>query len=794
MSNLIQIKRSINTSQPTSLANGELAFSGNNASQQLFIGNPNGGAVTPVGGAKFAFLQQANTGNSTNAVIEGGKLTANAVIITDGNSFVDAIYTTNLVINTSGNTSVYVDSIITDGNLTGASNNDLATAWAIKDYVDNNSAAKFKDLDDVNVSGVADNNIIVFNATSNTFEDHTISGTANEVEVTFVNNDIVVGLPDDVAVANTFKAGANALFVNSSTVAVTSGNKLSLGGTVAGSIIPDVDGAYNLGNSSFAFNTLYVDNIIGSISSESLTGNTLSVDGNASIGSSLLDLVNIVGAIGTTLTPNGNGTIDLGSSNNYWSTLFVRDVDANNITVTGLANINNLDVSTINRNPTVTVTLEGDVTGTASATLTNLANGTVTITTTVAANSVTLGTDTTGDYVESVSAGDGISVTSGTGEGSTPTIAVVANTGVTSNSSGVFIGQPVGTTDNVTFASVVASSELEAGSNNLFVNSSSVYISSNLHVVSDILPTTNNTVNLGSETLRFGSLFIAGNTIVLGQTTISDDNGTLKVNNAIIDIDFQVSGNTTIGTDSNDVVSFNAHVNTSIIPAANVTYDLGTSDLRFANVYANDVITYAAKVGVGGLTVDGDLVVTGNLTSIDVATIKVEDPLMHLASNNETSDAVDIGFIGHYSDDAGTTKRHTGLFRDATIGAYYIFDNYVDEALDTGNTNIIDISDATFRVATLHAYLHSGALVSNSSVFNITANSTISSAIVANTLSLSTALSVASGGTGNQTFTNNAVLFGYGTGAIQEASGANGQVLQIVNDVPTFASLDGGSF
>jgi hypothetical protein len=787
MSNLIQIKRSLNTSTPTSLANGELAYSANG--EQLFIGSPDGGAVTAIGGAQFSYLQQSNTDAG-----EGGTLTANAVIITDANSFVNKVYTSELVINTSGNTSVYIDGIITDGSLTSASNNDLATAWAIKDYVDNNSAAKFKDLDDVNVSGVSNNGIIVFNESSNTFEDHTISGSANEVEVSFNNQDITIGLPDDVVIANTFKAGANALFVNSSTVAVTSGNKLTLGGTVVGSIIPDVDSTYNLGNSSFSFNTLFVNNIVGSITSESLTGNTLNVDGNASIGSSLVDLINIVGAIGTTLTPNGNGTIDLGSSDNYWDTLFSREIDANNIVSTGLANVANLNVGTIDRNPTVTVTLEGDVTGTASATLTNLANGTVTITTAVAANSVVLGTDTTGDYVESVTAGDGISVTSGTGEGSTPTINVIGNTGVTSNSSGVFIGQAVGTTDDVTFANVVASTQLSSGSNNLFVNTSSVYISSNLHVASDILPTTNNTVNLGSNVLRFGELFLAGNSIILGDTTLSDDSGTLKVNNATVDINFTVSGNTSLGTDSNDVVSFNAHVNTSIIPSSNVSYDLGTSSLRFANVYANDVITFAAKVGVGGLTVDGDLVVTGNLTSIDVNTLKVEDPLLHLASNNETSDAVDIGFIGHYSDDGGNSHRHTGLFRDATVGKFFIFDNYIDVALDTGTSNIIDVTDSTFRIATLNAYLESGGLTSNSSAVNITANSSVSSAIVANTLTLSTALGVSSGGTGNQTFTNNAVLFGYGTGAIQQASGANGQVLQIVNDVPTFGSLDGGSF
>lgn len=71
-----------------------------------------------------------------------------------------------------------------------------------------------------------------------------------------------------------------------------------------------------------------------------------------------------------------------------------------------------------------TIELTGDVTG--SASFDGSANASITAT--IAANSVALGTDTTGDYVASVSAGTGINV-SGTGEGAAVT---VTNTGVTS--------------------------------------------------------------------------------------------------------------------------------------------------------------------------------------------------------------------------------------------------------------------------------------------------------------------------------------------------------------------------
>jgi len=87
-----------------------------------------------------------------------------------------------------------------------------------------------------------------------------------------------------------------------------------------------------------------------------------------------------------------------------------------------------------------TISLSGDVAGSASFD----GSGDITITTTAQIDSIALGTDTTGDYVESMSGGTGVTVTGGTGEGSTPSIA---------------IGQAVATTDDVTFNIITASEE-----------------------------------------------------------------------------------------------------------------------------------------------------------------------------------------------------------------------------------------------------------------------------------------------------------------------------------------------
>lgn len=116
------------------------------------------------------------------------------------------------------------------------------------------------------------------------------------------------------------------------------------------------------------------------------------------------------------------------------------------------------------------ITLTGDVTG--SGTMTNL--GSVSIATTVAANSVALGTDTTGNYVAGVTGGTGVSVTGSGSEGAAVSVA---------------IGQAVGTTNDVTFNSVTTTGGVTIGGNltvsgtTTTVNSTQVNIGDNIIVL-----------------------------------------------------------------------------------------------------------------------------------------------------------------------------------------------------------------------------------------------------------------------------------------------------------------------
>jgi hypothetical protein len=116
-------------------------------------------------------------------------------------------------------------------------------------------------------------------------------------------------------------------------------------------------------------------------------------------------------------------------------------LSTNGTQATSITNLNSFSSSTLTRltdleGKDFSITLTGDVTGT--GTVTNLGN--VSFATTIAADSVALGTDTTGNYVASLVAGTNITLSNNSGEGATPTIGLTNNT-----ISGISLGSNLGT-------------------------------------------------------------------------------------------------------------------------------------------------------------------------------------------------------------------------------------------------------------------------------------------------------------------------------------------------------------
>ena len=107
-----------------------------------------------------------------------------------------------------------------------------------------------------------------------------------------------------------------------------------------------------------------------------------------------------------------------------------------------------------------------------------------------------------------------------------------------------------------------------------------------------------------------------------------------------------------------------------------------------------------AKIG-SNLTVIGNLVVEGSTTTVGTDTLTVKDPLIVLANNNTSTDAVDIGFYGKYTP-AGTTL-YSGIFREALTGKYRLFKGLEVEPTTTVNTSGTGYAKADLIIGALEA-------------------------------------------------------------------------------------------
>ena len=160
-----------------------------------------------------------------------------------------------------------------------------------------------------------------------------------------------------------------------------------------------------------------------------------------------------------------------------------------------------------------TLTLAGDLTG--SATVTNLGNATLTAT--IAANSVALGTDTTGNYMADVAAGTGISVSHAAGEGSTATITNAGVTSITGTTNKINVDTSTGDVTVTLPDSVSLTQDLTVGRNltvtgDLTVSGNTVSINASTLVVEDKNIVLANTATPSDSSADGGGITLYGTT------------------------------------------------------------------------------------------------------------------------------------------------------------------------------------------------------------------------------------------------------------------------------------------
>jgi hypothetical protein len=312
-------------------------------------------------------------------------------------------------------------------------------------------------------------------------------------------------------------------------------------------------------NSTYAWtNTHSFANVVtfngGIVANSSLTANgTTGTAGQvlASNGSSVYwvtptaaDITEVTAGAG--LTGGGTSgavTLDIGAGNGITVTADAIAVDgANGISVTAdgvnvLAGTNGGLVSNATG-----VFVQAGATLVSNATGLHVNTANLSIATSQLTGDVALGSGTSGDYVATITAGAGISGSS-SGEGGAATIAVVANNGIVSNTSGVFAKAANGISVDGAGINVVGGDGLTANATGVHVGAAN-----GINVTADAVGlTTGSTLTVNSAGLHVNTslsitdLSLSGNLTVLG-TLSTIDTINLTVQDSLIEL---ANGNAT---------------------------------------------------------------------------------------------------------------------------------------------------------------------------------------------------------------------------------------------------------
>lgn len=269
----------------------------------------------------------------------------------------------------------------------------------------------------------------------------------------------------------------------------------------------------------------------------------------------------------------------------------------------------------------------------------------------IAANSVALGTDTTGDYVASITSGNGL--TGGTsGEGSTPTLAVGAGTHITVNPDDVAVNTTTLTPVVWAASASYTGSIFTQVSGDITISAAGVSaIGAGVIVNNDIAAgaaIAASKINFASTGIVSGSSLssaaqgevalttngVAASAIDLGlQTTDSPQFVGLTLTG-----DLAVNGADITTTSTGTATLFNTNATTVNIAGAGTTVNIGN---------ASGTTTIA-----GNAVVQGDFTVNGTTTYVNVQDLYVEDKFIVLASGSATSGDGGI-IIDRGSDAAG---------------------------------------------------------------------------------------------------------------------------------------------
>jgi hypothetical protein len=739
MANLIQIKRSLNTATPASLANGEMAYTANG--DVLFVGSNS--QVVAVGGKRVP-----------------GTLTANQAVVVDSNSIINRMIvgstTANIVANSTG---LHLANTDGEGNtitITTPNNTEKGGNYYLK----------------------AD-------GSWSTVTGATADPAGSNTHVQYNDSAVMGG-----SAGFTFKEDSNTLFI---------GNTFILGGGTTNASVNTTTIIIQSNSTHFASLTEGTLRLSNTVSNTQITVPTttersgsyfLKADGTWALVSAN------PGGADTQVLFNDGGSVSNGTAG------FTFTKASNNVTVANaisaaIHSTSGWAGNTTALNPTANTILLGNTIGrwviTANSVATQGFAGNATAFSPTA-NTILLG-NTIGRWVISANSVDATGNITTTGNVNAAigyfTSSVNATTFTTTGNANAGSGFFTGTVNAANFTTTGnANAAVHYAGANVYANATTMYVGNS---IANTITSNSGFVSTGNTT-TLSTLTVNNQGVVVGNSTTTATVLNVNLQNttsvsSLTGLQLLVGNSTLTGTN----YRVGVQNSTSIANLTPIGLAVGTTVVNTSQItVAGGPTINATTLSVTDIIVSGNLDINGTVTTVDTTNMSVTDGLIQLARGNAGT-TLDIGWVGNYNDGSA---RYAGVYWDQSNTAFELFAN---TTVDLTSATTIDPAGANSVRAKLNAYFRSGfgtgLFEANSTGVTITANSTYAVALTANSLSLTTQLPTGSGGTGQTTYAEGDLLIGTAGASLAKLTrGADGKVLVSTSSTIAWADLDGGTF
>jgi len=233
-----------------------------------------------------------------------------------------------------------------------------------------------------------------------------------------------------------------------------------------------------------------------------------------------------------------------------------------------------------------------------------------------------------------------------------------------------------------------------------------------------VMSTTPSTHSANGALVVVGGLGVGGNLNLAGNLIVGSAiyaGATSGVSGQVL----QTTGTGVQWASADNILSgaSNVRVTANYVNVAILSSNIGSFSSQGLVLTGN--ITASQGTFNGNVTIQGNLFVNGNLTTINANNLIVNDSMIYLADDNP-ADILDIGIVSSFTD--AVRYQHTGFVRDATDGTWKLFANVVAEP-----TTTVDFTNANYsnlRIGSLTA-----TVITSTGLINTTANISASTGV-----------------------------------------------------------------